>query len=227
MPAYGVTALPAEATLPLDLIERAVIATRCAERRRRLLPAVAVVVFVLGCALFYGEGYSEVAAKLAGWMSPLAGPGGWHLPGTGALSRARARIGPGPLRALFWSLAGPLASTDTPGAWAFGRLLAALDGTVLDVPYSPANRAAFGAPPSNGGGAGAFPQVRVVTVTACGTRGIIGAAFRGCRAARASEQDLARTLAARGAMRRGMLVLADRNFAGYPVASVQIGRAHV
>jgi hypothetical protein len=220
LPAYGATALPADAMLPLDLIEQAVIATGCAERRRRLLPAVAVVVFVLGCALFYGDGYGEVARKLAGWMSPLAGPGGWHLPGTGALARARARIGPAPLRVLFRSLAGPLASDATPGACAFGRLLTALDGTVLDVPYSPANLAAFGAPPANGGGAGAFPQVQVVTVTACGTRGIIDAAFRGRRAPRASEQDLARVLAAGRRMGPGMLVLADRNFSGYPVASV-------
>jgi len=42
------------------------------------------VVFTLGCALFCGEGYGEVARKLAGWLAPLAGPGGWHLPGTGA-----------------------------------------------------------------------------------------------------------------------------------------------
>jgi hypothetical protein len=219
LPAYRATALPADATLPLGLIQEAVIIAGCAERRRRLLPAVAVVVFVLGCALFHGEGYGEVAAKLSGWLSPLAGPGGWHLPGTGALARARRRVGPAPFRILFTALAGPLASSGTPGAWAFGRLLAALDGTTLDVPYSAANLAAFGAPPSNGGGAGPFPQVRLVTVTACGTRGIIGAAFRGRRAARASEQDLARVLAGRGRLGPGMLLLADRNFSGYPVAA--------
>ncbi len=205
--------------LPLDLIEQAVIATGCAERRRRLLPAVAVVVFVLGCALFHGDGYGEVAAKLAGWLGPLAGPGGWHVPGTGALARARRRAGPAPLRMLFRALAGPLASGDTPGAWAFGRLLTALDGTTVDVPYSAANLAAFGAPPAGGGGPGAFPQVRLVTVIACGTRGIIDAAFRGRRAPRASEQDLARTLAARGQLGPGMLILADRNFGGYRVSA--------
>ena len=219
MPAYGVTALPAEATIPLGLIEEVVAAAGCREQRRRLLPAVAVVVFVLGCALFHGEGYGEVTRKLAGWMGPLAGPGGWHLPGTGALARARARIGPAPLRLLFLALAGPLASNDTPGAWAFGRLLTALDGTTLDVPYSPANLAAFGAPPAGSGGAGPWPQVRVVTMIACGTRAIIDAAFRGRRAPRASEQDLARTLAARGRLGRGMLLLADRNFSGYPVVA--------
>jgi Insertion element 4 transposase N-terminal/Transposase DDE domain len=206
--------------MPLGLITEAVAAAGCQEQRRRLLPAVAVVVFVLGCALFHGEGYGEVARKLSGWLAPLAGPSGWHLPGTGALARARRRVGPGPFRMLFRALAGPLASADTAGAWAFGRLLAALDGTTLDVPYSAANLAAFGAPPSSGGSAGGFPQVRLVTVTACGTRGIISAAFRGRRAPRSSEQDLARTLAAGGQIGPGMLLLADRNFSGYPVAAV-------
>ena len=221
MPAYRVTASSAEATFPLDLIAEAVAAAGAGEKRQRLLPAVAAVVFTLGCALFCGEGYGEVARKLAGWLAPLAGPGGWHLPGTGALARARRRAGPGPLRELFTRLAGPLAGPGTPGAFAFGRLLAALDGTMLDVPCSPANAAAFGAPPSGGGhGGGGFPQVRVVTLVACGTRGIIDAVFRGRRAPRASEQDLARKLAARGRCQRGMLVIADRNFAGYPVAAV-------
>jgi hypothetical protein len=220
LPAYPVIALPAEAILPLDLIAEAVEVSGARERRRRLLPAVAVVVFVLGCALFYGEGYAEVARKLARWLEPLAGPGGWHLPGTGALARARRRVGPAPLRELLTRLAGPLAGQDTPGAFAFGRLLAALDGTVLDVPATPANLAAFGAPPSGSGGAGGFPQVRLVTLTACGTRGILDAAFRGRRAARSSEQDLARKIAARGRCGPGMLITADRNFGGYPVAAV-------
>jgi hypothetical protein len=180
---------------------------------------VAVVVFVLGCCLFSGEGYGEVARKLAGWLGPLAGPGRWTVPGTGALARARRRAGPRPLKLLFARLAGPLTEAATPGAHAFGRLLTALDGTVLDVPWTPANIAAFGRPPSSGQGAGGFPQVRLVTLTACGTHGIIDAVFRGRRTACSSEQDLARKIAARGRPGPGMLVLADRNFCGYPVAA--------
>src|SRR5215470_17896803 len=204
--------------LPLPLIEEVVGVAGVRERRRRLLPAVAVVVFVLGCCLFSGEGYGEVARKLAGWLAPLAGPGGWAVPGTGALARARRRAGPGPLKLLFARLAGPLAGPATPGACVFGRLLVALDGTMLDVPYTPANVAAFG-PPQGGGGTGAWPQVRLVTLAACGTRGLVDAVFRGRRAARSSEQDLARKIAARGRLRAGMLVLADRNFCGYPVVA--------
>jgi hypothetical protein len=219
LPAYRATGLAADASVLLSLAEEAVAAAGARERRRRLLPAVAVVVFVLGCVLFYGEGYAEVARKLAGWLGPAAGRPGWQPPGTAALARARRRLGPAPFRVLFTRLAGPLAGGDTPGAWAFGRLLAALDGTMLDVPYSAGNITAFGAPPSGSGGTGGWPQVRVVTVTACGTRGLIDAVFRGRRAPRASEQDLARKIATRGRLRAGMLVLADRNFCGWPVAA--------
>jgi hypothetical protein len=209
----------AEVVLPLALIAEVVGECGARERRRRLLPAVAVVVFVLGCCLFSGEGYGEVARKLAGWLSPLAGRSGWRVPGTSALARARRRVGPGPLRVLFSRLAGPLAGADAPGACAFGRLLVALDGTRLEVPCTPANIAAFGAPPSSRHGSGGFPQVRLVTLAACGTRGLADAVFRGSRAAQASEQDLARKIAARGRLGSGMLVLADRNFCGYPVAA--------
>jgi len=219
LPVYPATGCEGAAAFPLPLIEEVVAAAGVAGRRRRLLPGVAVVVFVLGCCLFSGEGYGEVARKLGGWLGPLAGPGGWVVPGSGALARARRRAGPAPLKLLFTRLAGPLAGPATPGAWAFGRLLVALDGTLLDVPGTAANVAAFG-PPQGGGGTGAWPQVRLVTLAACGTRGLMDAVFRGARAARSSEQDLARAIAARGRLSRGMLVLADRNFCGYPVVAV-------
>jgi hypothetical protein len=47
----------------------------------------------------------------------------------------------------------------------------------------------------------------------------MGAVFAGARAARSSGQDLARKIAARGRLRPGMLVLAGRNFCGYPVVA--------
>ena len=108
------------------------------EKRRRLLPAAAVMIFVLGLALFSADGYGEVARKLAGWLGPLAGPGGWRVPGSSALARARRRVGPRPLKLLFTRLPGPLATPGTPGA-AFGRgaLVLSVDGTMLDVPATP------------------------------------------------------------------------------------------
>jgi hypothetical protein len=218
LPVYGAIAGDGGVVFPLELIGE-VVSAAGVRGRRRLLPAVAVVVFVLGCCLFFGEGYREVARKLAGWLGPLAGAGGWRVPGTGALARARARTGPGPLRGLFVRLAGPLGGEGVPGAWAFGRLLVALDGTMVDVPCSAANVAAFGRPHRGSGGPGGWPQVRVVVLAACGTRGLMDAVFRGRRAARSSEQDLARKIAGRGRLRSGMLALADRNFSGYPVVA--------
>jgi Insertion element 4 transposase N-terminal/Transposase DDE domain len=213
-----------DVVLPLGLMDEVIGQAGCRERRRRLLPALAVMVFVLGCCLFCGEGYGEVARKLAGWLAPLAGPGGWHLPGTSALARARARLGAAPFELLFARLASPLAGLDTPGAAAFGRLLVALDGTRLDVPFSPGNVAAFGPPPRGGGGGeGGFPQLRLVTLAGCGSHGLADAVFGPRAGPGASEQDLARRLARRGRLGPGMLVLADRGFCGHPVAAALAG----
>jgi hypothetical protein len=213
-----------EVVLPLGLMAEAVAGCGCRERRRRLLPALAVMVFVLGCCLFYGEGYGEVARKLAGWLAPLAGPAGWRVPGSSALAKARARLGAAPFEWLFARLAGPAAGLDTPGAAAFGRLLLALDGTRLDVPFTAANVAAFGPPPRGGGAAaGGFPQARLVTLAGCGGHGLAAAVFGPRTGPGTSEQDLARQIAARGRLGAGMLVIADRNFCGYPVAAALAG----
>src|SRR5215472_2841928 len=182
--------------LPLGLVEESVAAAGARERRRRLLPAVAVMVFVLGLGL-----------------PGRAGRGRGRVPGTSALARARRRVGVAPFRVLFAGLAGPLAGPGTAGARAFGRLVVALDGTTVEVPATAANVAAFGPPPSGG----AFPQVRLVTLAGCGSRGIADAAF-GPRLRR-SEQDLARKIARRGRLGPGMLAVADRAFGGYPVTA--------
>ena len=174
------------------------------------------MIFVLGLALFTADSYGEVARKLAHWLAPLAGPGGWSVPGSCALARARRRLGPRPFELLFRALAGPLAGQATPGAAAFGRelLIMSVDGTTLDAPASPPVIGACGPPPRSSSGSGGYPQLRLLTLIGCGTRGLADAVF-GPR--KTSEQDLARALAARGSLGPGMLLLADRNFCGYPV----------
>jgi hypothetical protein len=58
-----------------------------------------------------------------------------------------------------------------------------------------------------------------VVLAGAGSRGLIGAAA-GPRTGRGgSEQHLARVIASGGALGRGMLTLADRNFSGYPVVA--------
>lgn len=204
---------------PLDLIGEAIDRAEAWEKRRRLLPAATVMIFVLGLALFAADGYGEVARKLAPWLRPLAGPGGWRVPGSSALARARRRLGPRPMELLFTQLRSPLATPGTPGA-AFGRgaLLLSVDGTFLDVPASKAAIAAYGQPPTvtSTGQAGGYPQLRLVTLIGCGTRGLTDAVF-GPR--KTSEQELTARIAGRGTLGPGMLVIADRNFCGYPVIS--------
>src|SRR5207247_803375 len=80
----------------------------------------------------------------------------WHVPGASALAEARERLGAEPLRLLFATAARPLATTATRGAWYRSWRVLVLDGTCLDVPDSPANRAWAG-PRAAGGGRGRVP----------------------------------------------------------------------
>src|SRR5262249_35180212 len=97
-------------------------------------------------------------------------------PTSGAYSQARARLGAKVVERLFKAVCQPLATPDTPGAFAYGLRLVALDGSVDEVPDSEANSAYFGRA-STQRGEGAFPQVQCVYLCECGTHVIFDAAF--------------------------------------------------
>jgi hypothetical protein len=101
---------------------------------------------VLALALFMDMGGGRVMRKLAGTLTWAARGITVGLPSEEALSRARARLGPVPLRLLFESVAGPLASPDTAGGFWRGRRVLSVDGTTLDVQDTAANWARFGGP---------------------------------------------------------------------------------
>ncbi len=92
-----------------------------------------------------------------------------------------------------------------------GLLLVAVDGTTVSVCDSPQNTAAFGRP--GGGKQAAGPALRLAVLIACGTRGVLDAAFGPVRGTGTGEQALAGRLL--GSLGPGMVVLADRNFYGY------------
>jgi hypothetical protein len=202
----GLGVLAAE--IPPELVDEVISLSGCREKRQRLLPARAVVYFVLGLCLFSGAdssvppGYRSVMRWLTNGVRHLHG---LALPTSSALTRARQRLGPGPLELLFDRRRGPLAGEGTAGAFAFGLRLVAWDGTGIDVADTPENTREFGV--TQGGN----PQVRLLALTECGTHAVIGAAFDGVE--RASEHKLARRLL--HALGPGMLLLADRNFAGH------------
>src|SRR3954466_283666 len=120
------------------LVDEVVAAAGAAQRRVRLLPARAVVYFVLALCLFSGAdaatppGYRSVARSLTNGLRHL--PDAGKIPSSPALTRARQRLGPAPLRLLFDRVRGPRATPATPGAFAFGRRLVAWDGTGIDAP---------------------------------------------------------------------------------------------
>jgi hypothetical protein len=85
-----------------------------------------------------------------------------------------------------------------------------VDGMEWEVPDSAANRAAFGSR-SGPAGPGAFPGVRVVTLSECGSHAAVAAAVGPVAGGKGSgEQALARELYPH--LEEDWLLLADRNF---------------
>ncbi len=197
-------------TFPPELVDRIVEECGRSGKRNRLLPPRVVVYFVLAMCLFSGQGYEEVARLLTeGLAWARRWSGSWQVPTTAAISRARVKLGPEPLKALFEQTAKPVATEFTVGAW-YGRWrLMAVDGTTFDVPDSEENDARFGRPATHRGERTAFPQVRVVALAECGTHAITRAALGPFTTA---ESVLARELFE--ALGPGDLLMADRGFAG-------------
>jgi hypothetical protein len=139
-----------------------------------------------------------------------------------ALCRARQRLGVAPLRQLFARVVRPLARPDRPGGFYHGLHLVAIDGTIYDVPDSPANARAFGRP--NGGrGAGGFPQVRKLSLVELGTHAELALVLKACRC---SENVMVAGLLRH--LQPGMLLLCDRNFFSYRlVQQVRQRQAHL
>ena len=199
---------------PRQAVEEAIDAAGAREQRTRMLPAWLTVYFVLALALFMDMGAGRVMRRLAGTLARAARGITVAVPSEEALSNARSRLGAGPLRLLFEGTAGLVAGPGTPGAFWRGLHLVSLDGSTLDVQDTEANWEHFGGPSTKDASGkrlrGAFPQARLLALAECGTRALIAAA---CGACATGEKTLTAGLLPR--LQPGMLVLADRNFAGY------------
>jgi len=208
--------------LPDAALDAAIVATGAQEQRRRLLPARLVVALVIAMGLWARDGLRDVLANLVAGLreqDPTAWAH-WQLPAKSALTQARQRLGPRPLRRLFHRLAGPVASPETPGAFLFGRRLMALDGVTLDLPDTPENARLFGRPTTGRGeGVGAFPQLRLVWLVEVGTHVLCDAVlrpfFRG-------EAPAARQLLR--SVRAGMLLLWDRGLHSHAMVRDTLAR---
>ena len=198
--------------VPRDAVEDAVEETgRGARRAGGKLPPHVMVYFVMALALFADEDYEEVITRLA---ETLQGWGcwddGWEVPTSGGICQARQRLGPEPLEELFGQVAGPVADLDTAGAFLGAWRLMSVDGMERDVPDTAANRAFFGSKAGSEGPA-AFPKIRVVTVSECGSHAAVLAVTGPAAGGKGGgEQSLARKLLPQ--LEPDWLLLADRNF---------------
>jgi len=206
--------------IPPDLVDDAVGDGLAWEMRLRSLPARLGVYFVLGCALLSGKPYPEVIRQVTRGLDPALKAVGWRAPATTALTGVRRRVGEKPLESVFRRLCSALSPGRAPWSHLGKLLVVAVDGTTVGACDSPANAAAFGRP-GTGQGQAASPALRLVTLMACGTRGVLDAVFGPVRGKGTGEQALAARLL--GSLHAGMVVLADRNFYSYALWQAAAG----
>src|SRR5436305_2971067 len=114
-----------------------------ATRVRKL--TVVLVVFVLICwSLYLRHSLGAVFLKLSSAHRWLPEEEPESLPTRAAWTYRRKQLGVRLLRRLFEQSCVPLATAETPGAFAFGLRLMAIDGTLEDVSDTPANAQYFG-----------------------------------------------------------------------------------
>jgi len=198
-------------SVPRDVIDDVVVACgRQAKRSDGKLPPHVMVYFAMAMALFAEGDYEEVAARLAGGLGSWGcWDARWGAPTSGGITRARERLGSGPLAGIFARVAVPVAGLLTRDAFLGAWRLMAIDGFEWDAPDTPGNAAAFGYPGS-GQDRAAFPKVRVVTISECGSHAVVDAEIGGIAGKGSGEQSLARRLYAR--LEQDWLLIADRNF---------------
>jgi hypothetical protein len=194
--------------VPFEMVDAVLEETCRVQRRVRDLPARVVVYLLLGGCLFAELGYPQV------WRRLTAGLGGLDpaAPTASAMTQARRRLGPGPLRELFALLSGP---SPREARWR-GLLVCAIDGTIMTVADSAANLAVYSKQRGGATGGSSYPVLRLLALVSCGTRTVIGAVFGPVSA---GETTYAPGLLA--GLRAGMVLLGDRNFgAGFLAAQV-------
>lgn len=112
------------------------------DKKPGALPAEFMVYFTLALALFQQDSYDDVAEHLVGGIPELSG----SIPNKSSFTRARRRLGPEVLEAIFRMLAGPLAPDGLEGSFYQGMRLAAVGGFVLDAATSAGYASPIAAP---------------------------------------------------------------------------------
>jgi len=162
-----------QASIKPGWVLEALSATGTASIRKRRFPAEQVIWLVLGMALFRDLPIVEVVKEL-GLVLPKSGE---KRIAASAVSQARGRLGPSPLRWLFEKCAEAWAHVSArKHAWR-GLALYGVDGSTSRVPDSAENRARFGSSSAGKRGQGGYPLVRLVTLMALRSHLLAAARF--------------------------------------------------
>lgn len=179
--------------------------------RRRKLPALDLVYYVIALGLHASEGCRSVLRRVLLRRRARDGEEIERLCSDSAITQGRTRLGWQPLRALYEVVVRPIATRASIGAWFRRWRVVTLDGSTLDVADTKQNERAFGRPGSARGKAG-FPQLRFVTLLENGTHVLFGAELGRYNT---GEVTLAKKVV--GRLPADALCLADRNFFSYPL----------
>ncbi len=211
-----------EHLIPPALIGEVLSETQSWEEREKALNMPMVMAIIIAMGLFADVSIPHVLHKIAQGLRYIWPDPRLRLPGASAISQRRQQLGVRPLRRLFERVCQPRATTQTPGAFAFGLRLMAIDSTVEKVADTFANALTFGCP-SNQHGTAAYPQVRGIYLLECATHLIVDALFRPYR-----PHELQGAFALLRSIQPGMLVLLDRGFhAARLIQVMRAMRAHV
>jgi hypothetical protein len=158
---------------PRSLVEEVLIETGRESQRERLLPAPAVVYYVMELALRREVPLEEVLRVVCEGLQWLGGgEAGAGQASKSAISQARTRLGAEVMHRLAERVLRPLAAPGAPGAWYRAMRVVALDGSGMDVADEAANAEYFGYP-SAACGQSAFPQARLLGLVECGTHAVV------------------------------------------------------
>ena len=201
-----------ETVISPEVIVQTLSETGSFEERSRKLPSQLVVCLVIAMNLWASDAMGTVLKNLVSGLSRQWTKLGqdWKLPTSSSISEARQRLGCQVMSRLFQGIVGPLATSQTPGAFLGGLRVMAVDGTVLDVPDSTANGRVFGYPGSRKGTRAAFPKVRLVLLIEAGTHLIVDALICPYRIG-----ERVRALKLLRACGQGMLLMWDRGLHSY------------
>ncbi|GAC1361513.1 MAG: IS4 family transposase [Ktedonobacteraceae bacterium] len=197
-----------EQLYPHDLLCEQLSTHDAWEEGERSLNMIAIMHLLLAGALWTRIALPRVLERLA---RPLHGLGlplsAMQVTGS-AIRYRRKHLGVKPLQGLFAERCRPMCTPLTKGAYRFGKRLMALDGTMQDVPDTPANAAAFSRP-SNQYGPGPFPQLRLLVLNECGSHAMVDATISDSTQ---SEQRLAKLMVP--SLDSEMLLMHDAQFTG-------------